>query len=356
MKKNSICIRNTALIPPEGELFAEHDYGPSRRLRTTIPFRLDNQSYSAITVKELSEMWKHTKIIHIKRSTALKYDEIIEKHIIPVLGDYPASWLNSNTIRDYILQKQRKGRLDGNGSLSSSYVRTIAIVLKSILEYGTQENYCPSISMKGVIPSASNKPPKTLSTSEQKRLEKYLIDHFNPTSVGILLALRAGLRIGEVCALSKDNINLEDRVISVRHTAIRIKEPENKTSYILDVPKTKTSIRDIPIADILYQSLCDVSNKLCGLYVASGTDSFISPSRFEYRYHRILEKAGIPSINFHALRHTFATRCIESGMDDKSLCEILGHSSVSITLNTYVHSSMAHKRAQIERFCAMMSE
>lgn len=354
--KSSISSRNTNLILIRKQLFPKHSFSSPYSLSSNDYMHPQEQNYGEITVKELAGMWKHAKIIHIKRSTALKYDEIIDKHINPVLGNYPVSWMNTNTIRDFVLEKQKEGRLDGKGGLSSSYVRTIGIVLKSIIEYGSQESYCPSISLKHVIPSASNKSPKTLTRTEQKQLEKYLLEHFSPTSVGIFLALRAGLRIGEVCALSKDDINLEEKLISVRHTAVRVKGDKNETSYILDSPKTKTSVRDIPIADMLYQSLCALSRSTYGVYVASGCDNFVSPPTFEYRYHRILEKAGISRINFHALRHTFATRCIESGMDDKSLSEILGHSSVNITLNTYVHSSMALKRAQIERFCEMMSD
>lgn len=314
------------------------------------------ERYRSVTIEELAQMWKRSKIIAVKPSTILKYEEIVERHINPILGGYTASQIDVETIRDFILYKQKEGRLDDKGSLSDSYVRTIVIVLKSILEFGSHGNYCPALSLRRMVPPVSNTPPKTLSLTEQKQLENYLTAHLCPTSISILLGLRAGLRIGEVCALNKDDINLENKVISVRHTIVRVRGSENHTAYRLDVPKTKTSARDIPIADVLYQSLSIAEKEEYGQYVASGSDRFIVPPTLEYRYHRMLEAAGIPCINFHSLRHTFATRCIEAGMDDKSLSEILGHSNVSITLNTYVHSSMALKRAQMERFCKMIAD
>ena len=259
--------------------------------------------YRSVSVKELAQMWKRSKAIYVKPSTILKYDEIVKRHIIPILGERIASQIDTETIRNYILYKQNEGRLDGSGSLSASYVRTIAIVLKSILEFGSQENYCPAISLKRIIPAVSSKPPRTLSAADQKRLENYLSAHPCPTSIGILLGLRAGLRIGEVCALNGENIDLENKVISVRHTAVRVKGSKNNTIYLLDDPKTKASARDIPIADVLYQSLCIATKEGNGRYVASGSNHFVAPPTLEYRFHRMLEEAKIPHINFHALRH-----------------------------------------------------
>ena len=309
----------------------------------------------AVTLKKLCEMWLQFRRIHIKRSTAIKYEDIIEKHINPSLGDYLVCDLDTDILLSYIHNKLSVGRLNGEGGLSATYVRMIAIVLNSVLEFGTQEHLCQNIKIRRAIPSAVKYQPKTLSQFEQKRLEIYLLNHVNPTSIGILLALRAGLRIGEVCALNTDDIDFNDKVISVRSTAVRVKDADNHTTYLLDIPKTKTSVRDIPIVDFLYQVLHKFACEKSPIYFASGTDSFITPPTFEYRYHRMMEAAGIPNMNFHALRHTFATRCIESGMDDKSLSEILGHSNVSITLNTYVHSSMKLKRAHMERVSAMMA-
>lgn len=118
---------------------------------------------------------------------------------------------------------------------------------------------------------------------------------------------------------------------------------------IIDTPKTPASTRDIPISSALLPILASFRSHSSSKYVVSNTNTFLSPRTFEYRYHRLLEETGITPINYHALRHTFATRCIEAGVDVKSLSEMLGHANVGVTLNTYVHSSMELKRKQLEK-------
>ena len=177
---------------------------------------------------------------------------------------------------------------------------------------------------------------------------------YNPTNtdLGIMLALYTGMRLGEICALKWEDIDLEHKIIHVRHTISRIKNQDPsvdaKTVLILDTPKTKTSRRDIPISSKLFRFLDMAHRNECN-YVISGDTNFMSPRTFEYRFQKKLDCCGVPRINFHGLRHTFATRCIERGVDIKSLSEILGHANVGITLNTYVHSSMDQKRKQIEK-------
>ena len=121
------------------------------------------------------------------------------------------------------------------------------------------------------------------------------------------------------------------------------------TKLIIDKPKTKSSVRDIPIPKRLMDILVLLYEKRRSEYVISDRAGFVSPRTYEYRFHKVFEKHQIKSVNYHALRHTFATRCIEHGVDVKTLSEILGHSNVSITLNTYVHSSMERKREQLEK-------
>ena len=311
--------------------------------------------HTSIYFRELALEWKKSQAFNIKRSSEMKYDYLIEKHINPILGDYLVSDIDSHMLSEYIYSKLKSGRLDGKGGLSPSYVRIIAIVINSIFAFGCQENLCKSIKIKRLIPTSVHYLPKTLSISEQRKLESYIFTNPDNTNLGILLALRAGLRIGEICALRWEHINFEDRIISVRNTAVRIKTENCHSEFHLDVPKTKSSIRDIPLCEELYLMLDSLNPENQNNYILSNSLDFVIPPTFEYRFHKTMEKASVKQINFHALRHTFATRCIEAGMDDKSLCEILGHSNVSITLNTYVHSSTELKKAHMTRLSALLS-
>ena len=163
--------------------------------------------------------------------------------------------------------------------------------------------------------------------------------------------MNTGLRISEVCALRWNDIDFEAEILHVRSTVARVKGEggDCATKLIIDRPKTKASLRDIPISRKLMGALISLYKKRKSEYVVSKKVGFVSPRTYEYRFHKIMMQYDMPAVNYHALRHTFATRCIELGVDVKTLSEILGHANVSITLNTYVHSSMERKREQLEK-------
>ena len=142
---------------------------------------------------------------------------------------------------------------------------------------------------------------------------------------------------------------INKKVIHINHTLTRVLDAENKTKIILDSPKTEASKRDIPICLTLEKVLLEEYAKRKSDFVVSEKQTFVGTRTFEYRYKQFLKNNNIQEINFHSLRHTFATRCVKAGVDIKSLSEILGHANVSITLNTYVHSSMETKRNQLEK-------
>ena len=191
-----------------------------------------------------------------------------------------------------------------------------------------------------------------LNQMERKKLEMHLLNDTDETKLGMLISLYMGLRIGEVCALSWEDIDFQEEILHVKHTVARVRTEDGeqaKTKLILDTPKTKTSMRDIPIPSILMQILLQIKKIAKSPYVISTKSDFVSPRTYEYRYHQVLKECGLNSVNYHTLRHSFATKCVEAGVDVKTLSEILGHADVTITLNTYVHSSMDLKRKQLEK-------
>ena len=187
---------------------------------------------------------------------------------------------------------------------------------------------------------------RVLSVNEEERLIRWLCAHFDLTALAILLCLFSGIRIGEVCALNWNDFNFQEGVFSVTKTMQRVRikgDPARKTEVQVLAPKSDCSERRIPIPDNLMGLLKE--HCVPGAFLTTGDKkSFVEPRTLENRFKRILEKAGIPNINFHAAtRHTFATRCVEAGVDIKCLSEILGHADVSITLNRYVHTTMSLK-------------
>ena len=186
----------------------------------------------------------------------------------------------------------------------------------------------------------------------QLQLENYLHINIDNRKLGALLALYTGMRIGEVCGLRWCDIDFDSQTIHIRNTVERIKNinqkpGEPKTVLVLCNAKTVSSDRIIPIPAKIMELLILFRRKDEQFVMEGYLYDYTDPRTFQYAFHSYLKESNLKKVNFHALRHTFATRCIESGMDVKSLSEILGHASVNITLNTYVHSSLEQKRTQI---------
>lgn len=305
------------------------------------------------TFEEVLNLWLNENRIRLKGGTVSKYYSIIHTQIIPGLGKVPVSSLTAGMINTFLAEKLEQGRLHGEGGLSPSYVRTIMLVIKAAHHFAVENRLCAPLTGTVYKPTIPKKDMRILSLEEQRKLEEQLRFESDALRVGIFLSLHAGLRLGEICALSWEDTDLEHRILHIRHTVARVMDREHNSIFVIDTPKTKSSYRDIPISSLLYDVLLQRSKVSDSEYVISDKTDFVNPRTFEHRFHRIMNKISLQNMNFHALRHTFATRCIEAGVDVKSLSEILGHANAAITLNTYVHSSMEMKRSQIEKLCAL---
>lgn len=186
-----------------------------------------------------------------------------------------------------------------------------------------------------------------LKVYEQCKLETALLENPHSTNLAVLLALHTGMRLGEVCALHWDNVDLIERQIHDRWTVMQ----DRNGMTTIGKPKSETSDRLIPITGRLARLLSEekANSATSFVFLSPKKGTFLNPRTMQYRFKSILKMIGLPAITFHALRHTFATRWIECGMDVKSLSEVLGHASVQITLDIYVHSSDTLKREAIER-------
>lgn len=302
--------------------------------------------------KDVLQFWLEGNRIRLKESTIYRYSYLIETHILPGLGDMKVDQITGPVINRYLAEKSKSGRLDGKGSLSPAYIRSIMLIVSSTLRFASENEMCDPLHTQINKPPIQPREPAILSRELQNKLENYLLQDIDETKLGVYISLYTGMRIGEICALSWEDVDLQNRVIYVRHTVARVRTEEDGkviTKQIIDRPKTKASLRCIPICSNLLSVLVAYAEHSRSEYVVSNNPQFVRPRTYEYRYNRLLKLSNIPHINYHALRHTFATRCIESGVDVKSLSEILGHANVSITLNTYVHSSIELKREQLEK-------
>lgn len=312
---------------------------------------------SGYMFKDILEAWQDSNRVRLKEASVSRYQNLIDSHILPELGNKRMGQLSAAMINRFLADKLEKGRLDGAGGLSAAYVRSITLVISSAITYGVRENLCSPLRSPITKPSPPQKELSILSVPQQDTLEEALQDDINEEKLLIYITLYTGLRIGEACALRWEDINLEAKILYVRQTVSRVWYFENekkRSKLIVGLPKTKSSLRCIPICSKLYAILKNYPYRKKYGYVLPNLSNgeFTSPRTFEYRYKRILNSCGLAPVNYHALRHTFATRCIERGVDIKSLSEVLGHADASITLNTYVHSSIELKRIQLEKLAS----
>ena len=305
------------------------------------------------TFDQILQLWMENNKLRLKGATVNKYQNLIDAHIISGLGSIRMGELDATDINKFLNERLLCGRMNGTGGLSPSYVRSMAIVINAAVNFAVAEGLCSPMKSAISKPVLNKKEITVFDKKTQQKLEAFLLKNLDLTKAGIFISLHTGMRIGEVCALSWEDIDLGQNIIHVRHTVARVRKSDSHsdrtTELIINSPKTKASSRDIPISSKLLPVLLEIQRISSTGFVISQTNSFTHPRTYEMRYHKALKECNVEKLNYHALRHTFATRCIEAGVDVKSLSEILGHGNVSITLNTYVHSSMEMKRNQLEK-------
>lgn len=295
--------------------------------------------------KSLSDLliqWLFANQIRLKGATEAKYTNIIESHIIPEIGGVKLSTLNSSTINAFLDKQLNQGGIKKGEALAPSYVRTMAVIIEAAINYGVMEGLCNPLRTPINKPSIPKKDLVILSRIAETTLTEILMRDSSKVAIGTLAALQAGLRIGEVCALRWCDVDFENNVIHIRHTISRVPSPnsEYKTMLILDTPKTPSSLRDIPMPSSLRKVLLIAYQNRTSEYVVSDNQAFVGTRTFDYQYRKLLKKYNIQVFSFHTLRHTYATRCAEHGMDAKTLSRLLGHSSSNTSLNIYVHPSL----------------
>ena len=312
---------------------------------TGLPFQVATRQRFSYFCDE----WLKSRKAKIKPSTYVRYVSIIEKYIKPKLGWAFPLGIASGEIESFSNELLAEG-------LSEKYVHDILVVVRGVLKYtsGFFPGLFPQIEI--VYPNCQKKEMRVLSVDEQKRLTGYLMADLDPCKFGVLFALLTGIRIGELCALRWRNISMEDMTVSICATVQRIRnldtDAKEKTKLIISVPKSASGNRTIPLTSFAFD-LCKAMNpQNPEAYILTGTSDLMEPRTLQYRISKYTKECGLTDVHCHTLRHTFATRAVEADFEIKSLSEILGHASTTITLDRYVHSSMKLKRDNMNKLSA----
>jgi len=304
--------------------------------------------YGTGKVEDFMDYWLH-KIIKttIKRSTFANYHLYLNKWLIPYLGSKQLAKLETEQIQQFL------GHLIEAG-LASGSVRNIFRLLNNILRTAKlfgylHDNPCEKV----ILPEYKKSKAKALTLSEQFQLEQ-VAKQSGQVGLIVELALYTGLRIGELCALTWTDVDFEQESLTISKTRQRIQigdgASKKRTQIIIDSAKSSSSNRELPLPPFLLTLLKELAvGKQATDPIFSKHGKSLEPRIIQYHFKKILAKTNLAPFNFHTLRHTFATRCLEQGVDIKTLSELLGHSSAVTTLKLYSHSCLKQKQIAMQR-------
>ena len=337
---NSLNRINDYLIRRTGRLInSASDLNIINPIAAVRPFSTLNKS-KPLNLYEIYLMWISGVRLNSKPNTVMKYEGIFKNHIF-VLKDVQVTDIDKEVIRAFTETLVSKG-------LSNKTINDILIVLNMLLTYAYEDS--------GVNPPKitylreERKETRCLTIFEQKQLAAYLTKDVDVHKFGTLLAMYTGLRIGELCALKWEDIS--DGSIHINKTMMRINE-NGKSVVITTPPKSESSVRVVPFPEELGE-LYEVFRST-GYVLSTKKMKYTEPRCMQAKFDRYIKACGLKNVTFHTLRHTFATRCIEAGVDAKTVSELLGHSDTKITLNRYVHSSIELKRSSMEKMQRLLS-
>lgn len=290
----------------------------------------NNKGLTYMKFSEMAQIWLASVKENRKPSTFVKYSIIYRNHVEEMFQEAALLDVTEAFMREKL-----------SDLLSDSVKKSIYCVINQILKFAFDQYgiELPALRKPGV--TGSNKAVRVLTRQEQRKLVSGLYQDMDLYKMAILLCLFTGLRIGELCALKWSDIDFKNKIFTVNRTVQRLYVEGSKTVLLEMSPKSECSRRDIPLSDEAVGLLDRFRN---GKEYVFGGDKPLEPRTLQYHFKKLLAKTGVPDKNFHILRHTFSTNCIEGGMDVKSLSEMLGHSDVKITLNRYVHPTMDSKR------------
>ena len=365
---------------PDGRQIQRSIYGKTRK---EVAEKLNEILYQKQTgtyvtpQKLLLKVWlvqwlKNYAEITVRPSTYISYEGYVHNHISPVLGMIPIQQITPVMIQNFYNQKFEIGRADGKGGLSAKTIRNLHNMLHQAMEQAKVNGLIlHNPADNAVIPKQEKKEMRVLSVEEQRRLLQTI--HLHRLGFAILLDLATGLRIGELCALKWSDVNFNKQTIKISRTLQRIKKSmgekisgSGNTAILEGNVKTNSGFREIPIPDNVFAMLlqhrenqqaekdyCGIAYQDHGYIFAMPLGTCVEPSTMRDVLNYLLEAAGIEHVNFHALRHTFATRAIENGVNVKTLSDILGHSQVQITMDLYCHTSLDLMRESMNKMAGL---
>ena len=316
----------------------------------------DALSPATATFREAASEWLAFLRPQLRLQTINKYSNTLNLYLLPNCADWQISKVSRADVSQVISELLLHGGRKGTG-LSPKTVTDAYSIIKNIFDFAEREMSLPVVNIDGIPIKQTQRQMRILSDMEQKKLCQYLCNNLSPRNLGILLCIYTGLRIGEICALKWGDISFEDHLLHISRSMQRVQNLDTegkRTKIVISPPKSICSVRYIPLPEEILQLLRKQRKGNATFLLTGSEKKYIEPRCLHNHFKRVTNACNISDVNFHALRHTFATKCVEIGFDTKSLSEILGHASINITLNRYVHPSMELKRQNMSKLSGLI--
>lgn len=280
-----------------------------------------------------------------KERTYIRYLQLIRTHIAPKIGDKDVNDLTPIVLQSFVTKLLSSGNDKTGKGLSANTVNAIISVMQNSLRTAHLLGYAKEYTANMIKrPKLKERKIECFTLAEQKKIESAVFESKKTKLFGIVLCLYTGLRIGELIALQWKDIDLQKGLLTVSRSC-----HDTSGGIVFDEPKTATSNRIIPLPKQLLPKLKSIKKNSDSDFVVSANGMPVSVRSYQRSFELLLKKLNISHKGFHSLRHTFATRALECGMDVKTLSEILGHKNPTVTLNRYAHSLMEHKQDMMNR-------
>lgn len=302
--------------------------------------------------KELSLKWFEVKRKHLKESTEAFYMFELNNYLFPELGHINVEEITEEIIQMSVYKWQTESNKHGR-LIKKSTISNLIMLIRQIVRFGNKKGIMPALEFEiYYLPETYENKNKTYTREEQDKIEEAILSELSFKSFGILLSLNTGIRIGELCALRWCDIEMEKGIMTIHNTLQRVynQNANPRTKVIIGNPKTEKSVRNIPLSPKLQNIIKKLPDINYEGYILTNNSSYMEPRTFRRFYKNFLLKYNINGLNFHCLRHSFATRLIQNGADYKCVSELLGHTNINTTLNMYVHPDLKQKRICMELF------
>ncbi|MBO0439045.1 tyrosine-type recombinase/integrase [Candidatus Enterococcus ikei] len=314
-------------------------------IKSQLPYYKEQSIYSySGTVQDWVVYWLETLVLPtVKLSTYVSYKSKLSVHVLPYLGETKLTELKKEEVQSLCEQLEAK--------LSDASVHAVFRVFRTCLCAAQEKELIaknPADTLR--LPKIGKRSSKALSKGEQKRLKQ--IANSATNGLAVLIALETGMRIGEISGLKWSDVDWKRREVHVRRTLQRLTDNNGKSKIVEGLPKTVSSNRVIPLSKCLYHLFSQQKNSSEDAYILSNTEKSVEPRVIRYQFKQMSKAAGLSDVTFHTLRHTFATRCLEAGVNIATISSLLGHRSIKMTLDVYTHSLLSQEREAIDQVSA----